>query len=89
MTELFSIPEHLSPRLKWMERHEVTIHKSGHAEIVESGEGGDWYPFTIYSGRVFDEHGNHLYPPCGEGITEDEAFANLAKALKVRLWNEL
>lgn len=89
MTELFTIPESKSPRLLWMEKYDVTIVKSGHKDIEPDPEGdGDWYPFTIYSGPIFNEEGEHLYGPCGQGLTEDEAFAGLAKCLKVKLWNE-
>lgn len=87
MNTLFDLPESKSPRLLWMEKYQVTIHKSGYAEIVES-EFGDWYPFTAINGPVSDANGNHLYPPRGEGLTEDEALANLAKTLGVKLWNE-
>lgn len=87
---LFEMPEQLSPRLAWMERHQVVIHHNHHGTMIEEDPetGSDIYPVIAASGAEFDEDGTLLNGIYGRGITEDEALASLAKRLKVKLWNE-
>lgn len=90
MESLFpTMPEQLSPRLAWFKKYHVFVHENGGTEIEEDPEtGSDIYPFIAASGAEFDEDGTLLNGIYGRGMTEDEALANLAKRLKVNLWNE-
>jgi hypothetical protein len=72
MTELFDIPETPSPRLRWMQRHHLTV------ESI-TGEGAD------NGNRYAARHGMTVI---GKGATEDEALTAAAKSLNIRLWNE-
>ena len=74
--ELFSIPEQLSPRLRWLKDHEVrtAYHNSG-------GEYPNWLAWT----RSDDPMEGGV---TGEGDTEDEAVTSLAKRMNWLMWTE-
>lgn len=78
MTTLFDLPESKSPRLLWMEKHALQTHYFKDAEL-----GKEWMAGIANNGRINDESSF-----IGFGLTEDEALANLAIALGVKLWNE-
>ncbi len=76
MSELFTIPEQLSPRLAWMKRYEISTVDVGH-----SWEAWGWFPVLddpIILTRYWIGHGN----------TDGEALADLAKQAGIKLWNE-
>ena len=70
--ELFNIPTVKSPRLRWIEKHDLrTISGTTAENKVE------WAAWQIGRGaKTF------------KGDTEDDALAAWAKARGVRLWNE-
>ncbi len=80
MSELFNIPETLSPRLRWMEKHGITIEDGG----IDHDDGDEC---EITGNQCF-----RYYAICGEqaagGHTKDDAIIALAIKLQLRLWNE-
>ena len=85
MSELFDIPETLSPRLKWMREHSIEVVDSGldHDPGDECEVTGDrlYRYWAVIEGTVCtnEEAG---------GDTEDAAIVALAKKLNLKLWNE-
>lgn len=77
MSELFDIPEHLSPRVEWMRRHRIRTLKGNDEE-----EGEPWGAWVGEEGRPLQGEALTFAP------TEDEALARLAKRLGLKLWNE-
>lgn len=75
MNELFPIPETKSPRLKWMERHHLTIH---HQPYDHAGPMDEQEHYAAIHGMK----------PIGYGATPDEALVAAAKSLNIKLWNE-
>jgi hypothetical protein len=73
MSELFNIPDSKSPRLRWMDMHGVWTRKTQFVDFVQ--EESAWTAEA--AGRI------------GTGPTEDDAIVDLAKKMKIRLWNEL
>ncbi len=91
MTELLNVPECLSPRLKWLNEHNVqTIACLGVSVGDEDEFGNDMWPWYAWT--------NHTMPPfpSGQGpgmfnrggATEHEAIVNLAIWQGWKLWNE-
>jgi hypothetical protein len=81
MSELFDIPETLSPRLRWIREHKVRTH---HAPWCEDEPWSAWTPANESpEGLPMDPEA------CGYCMTEDEAIVELAKKLNLKLWNEL
>lgn len=80
MSELFTIPETLSPRLKWMREQSIHIIDNGPV-----GEGESRY--CAYQG-VAGRTGMFVWDWTGYGQTEDEALVQLCKKLDLLLWNE-
>jgi hypothetical protein len=80
MSDLFEIPETLSPRLRWMQTHGVEVHDSG----VDHEDGDEC---DITGNQCY-----RYYATCGEqsagGHTKDEAIFALAVKLQLKLWNE-
>lgn len=84
---LFDVPETLSPRLAWMQKHQIRTHHQ--PEMVD-----DLDPWTAWLPRHdWDEN----TPTCfalehegqvGYGQTEDAAIINLCVKENIRLWNE-
>lgn len=80
MDELFDIPESLSPKLKWMNKHKPRI------SYIDDGTG---YPWRAWLGGEDDEleqlerHGPHTI---AEGRTEDDALFQLAKLYQIEMW---
>lgn len=80
-----------SPRIIWMRKHKVLTYHS-----LAGEDGACWF-------AAFDE-GEYIYEDmadffcqhlgatgdseCGEGATEDDAIAHLARRAGIRLWNE-
>ena len=82
---LFDLPESKSPRLIWMEEHQIRTHDKPEMEDVR------WSAWTPESD--WDE----THPGCfkigaddsvGFGPTELDAIADLARKLSLKLWNE-
>jgi hypothetical protein len=72
MNELFSIPECKSPRLQWMDRHGIWTGMTDKSRYLDAD-------------MVWKAESAGLF--C-LGATEDEAIANLAGQMGIRLWNE-
>lgn len=89
MTELFEIPQVLSPRLAWMKKNNLT---SRHDERIEIGSEDEISGKTLYPWLVCDKAEDLAILLCegrvGFGNTEDEAITAWAKANGVKLWNE-
>ena len=87
MSELFdNLPESKSPRLLWMERHDISTHHAPHV----ADEMGEQYVWTAWS-RKEDPHSNGIPDDpeaCGYGGTENEAIADYAQKNGWKLWNE-
>lgn len=74
MSELFDLPEVLSPRLAWIKRNNISIRLSVLTRIDEP--------------RKYLAYTRDQSTAIGTGQTEDEALTDLAKLLGVPLWNE-
>jgi hypothetical protein len=78
VNELFHIEETLSPRLKWMREHEVTIDRVPAEDVA------------LY--RSMSVPAVHAISPkyiaIGSGDTEDEALSSFCRLNLVPLWNE-
>ena len=93
MSELFSIPQTLSPRLKWLKKHAVHTHFD---EGVTPGEecevsGERLYPWCALTGEVQTNIADAIFAEegrVGYGDTEDDAIYDLATKRGWRLWNE-
>jgi hypothetical protein len=76
MNELFQIEECKSPRLLWLEKHNVK-----HAHYPEEDKS---HKFMAW---MEDEKGNQIDLGC-YGETLQEALCGMAEANKIPLWNE-
>ncbi len=75
MTELFDLPETKSPRLIWLEKHGIKVTPSkAHGPSLKC-----WMAYR---------HDGDFISASAYGSTEDEAIADLAIKLGLRLWNE-
>lgn len=86
--DLFPIETTLSPRLRWMQKHNLETEHIPNGG-TESAETGDWIPHWIC--RVKKLHPNYsLYfeREIGSGDTEEESIADFAVNAGIRLWNE-
>jgi len=90
MSELFDIPETLSPRLAWIKEHGVLTHHAPHCEeapwialIPMDGHTGNIGEIMAEWCGLYDEQGL-----IGYGMTMDEAIVSMAKATGLKLWNE-
>ena len=92
MTDLFTIPESKSPRLLWMERHELLTHYS-----KDDPDESKWMciqPLPEDRGESIGEcmaRNCRVYEECnliGYGSTEQEAIMAWAVKTKTKLWNE-
>jgi hypothetical protein len=72
MTELFDIPETKSPRLIWLEKHQI---------VTLRGKPDSWAAWV--KGKNIRPNCSYGY-----GETEDDAITSLAIKLGLRLWNE-
>lgn len=86
MSELFEVPEQLSPRLAWFKNHNVKTHEwrndpSDERTFSHLGF-GRW---VAYVGKFPNHEDEGCY---AEGATEDEALVNLARGMNWKLWNE-
>jgi hypothetical protein len=78
--ELFKVPVSKSPRLRWMEKHHVTVERMP-VEVNPGDE--DEFSHEMFQFYASDD-GRHRYG----GNTEDEALAKYASCRGYRLWNE-
>ena len=90
MTDLFNIPESKSPRLVWMEKHDL---------LPVAGE-WCWYVWSRADEQEERENCDYMLPcsfwiprdgkphQVGKGKTEDEAITDWARKNNVKLWNE-
>ena len=81
---LFDIPETPSPRLQWLRKHQIDIVDSGLDH--EPGEECELTGSVLYRYWAFPRDGGIEHEAGGD--TEDEAIANLARKLNLKLWNE-
>jgi len=76
MSELFDIPETLSPRLAWLKKHGIFTNSEFFDDSDEEYRWGAWL------------EGCQDYLRTGHGDTEDDALVDLAKKQNLKLWNE-
>ena len=82
MSELFTIPEQKSPRLLWIEKHQIRLHHFPEFDGTQEGDDGTrLYPYFAIAKGDYPEQG-------GAGMSVDEAITDWAKKNKVKLWNE-
>jgi hypothetical protein len=87
MSELFEIPESKSPRLKWIEQHEVKT-------LLMKQDPEMWFPdmpWVAYTGEFNQDAPEEVFKMTsdfGVGANEDDAVMNWAIANKKTLWNE-
>lgn len=88
MSDLFPVEITLSPRLAWLQNHNVRTHEFI-ADIADMRTFnhlgfGRW---IAYVGKTVPPHedSNRIW---SNGDTEDDALVNLAKGMKWKLWNE-
>lgn len=83
MSELFDVPETLSPRLKWMREHGINTHYS-------PCEDNEWEPWSAFKGTFEDiadrvcemeENGEFV-----TGHSEEEVLWKLSQNLKIPHW---
>ena len=72
MSELFDIEESKSPRLAWIEKHQI---------VTLRGKPDSWAAWL-------SARSTRVEQTIGYGESEDEAIADLAIKLGLRLWNE-
>ncbi|MGC4017511.1 MAG: hypothetical protein QM755_23800 [Luteolibacter sp.] len=77
--DLFTVEESLSPCLKWMREHEISI--------IEPGADCDQY---AAESNAFDENSpdRDTYPETGFGPDEESALIDFARKNRIKLWNE-
>jgi len=78
---LFDIPEQKSPRLLWMEKHEV----AAKFDIAY----GEWLVYSLAQGANIEDAWNNHKPFLGIGAIEADAITDWARKNNVRLWNEV
>lgn len=79
MSDLFDIPETLSPRLKWMREHGIVAQFYSLDSMPPKTGWQAWVPMST----------ENAWPQATAfGDTEDEAIVALAKKLNLKLWNE-
>jgi hypothetical protein len=76
---LFDIPETLSPRLRWLNKHGIQTYKSPY---VEAGD----EPWAAWQGELTEAINADTL---ATGETEDEAIVNYCKRNGIQLWNGL
>lgn len=81
MSDLFEVPEMLSPRLAWMKKHKVKTEQTPKNMVDEEDEFGNtcaaWYAMFRVPGKT-----------AVGGDTEQDAICNFAKYHRLKLWNE-
>ena len=80
MSELFSLPEQLSPRLAWMRKHKINTHY-----IEWSRKHWAWTGNIDPSKLLNDAPADAYFAVAG---TQEEALADHAKIRGIKLWNE-
>ena len=87
MSDLFDIPETLSPRLRWMQAHGVKT-------LLMRDDPEMWFPdmpWVAFTGE-FDQDDpewvDKMTSDFGVGASEDDAIIAWAIANKHKLWNE-
>lgn len=83
MNELFHIAPSLSPRLKWMQEHQITLIDRG-----PTFQPGDECELTGKRLYRYQCESPELLIPCLGGDTELRALEMFAAALSLPLWNE-
>jgi hypothetical protein len=85
MNDLFNLPECPSPRLRWMQNHNLRTRLNKNISVGEEDEfsGEPIYPWVAFTGDF-----KFPRPDAGYGNTEDEAITAWAKLHRVKLWNE-
>lgn len=76
--ELFSVPVQLSPKLAWIQAHNISIEH--HKHLCPGDE-----PWSAWIGMLSDAIENDKV---GTGETEYEALVSLALAAGIKLWSE-
>lgn len=79
---LFDLPESKSPRLKWQDKHDITVIDTGidheHGDECDI-TGNQLYRFWAVMGEGAEECGGH---------TELDALTDLAIKCNLKLWNQ-
>lgn len=90
MSELFDIPECLSPRLKWMKDHGILTHHNPDCDppwiaikpMLPEHKGKNIGEIMGDACRLYDEGGW-----IGEGEGEADAMADLARKINLPSWH--
>lgn len=85
MSELFTIPETKSPRLLWIEKHQI---RTQYCEALPEAPWCAWLPendWDANTSTAYDGDDDAV----GFGLTRDEAIIKLAVIHNLRLWNEV
>ena len=85
MSELFDIPESISPRLAWIKKHQIETEEFSDSAVKSGMVVNKWVCRTIQS--TFP---GSIWAPkdIAGGETEDAAIVAWAKAHGAKLWNE-
>jgi len=84
---LFPVEESLSPRLAWIRRNHVVTYRSDVEPVCWFAGKAD-APVTDVASWFVEETSANGDSRIGEGDTEDEAIAELARKHGMKLWNE-
>jgi len=87
VSELFSIEETLSPRLRWISEHEVRTHLQ---ELMreEGSPWSAWLPRHDWDNKCSTCYGAEFEDLVGFGMNKDDAIVDLALKNNLKLWNE-
>lgn len=72
MTSLFSLPESLSPRLKWIKRHQITLSPSDVADTASRWVASVAYQMSQGAGVTQDEALTDLAKKLGVRLWNEE-----------------
>lgn len=77
MTDLFEIPESLSPYLQWERDNRIKTHESDNPD--------EWRWYAVQTDYSIGEHFERFgYEGAGQGETREEAISNLVKLNNIK-----
>lgn len=87
MSELFNLPETLSPRLQWMQDHKVRTH---HQPLMdEEGTGWTaWLPEHDWDATHPDCYNPEFEDSVGMAANKEDAIMDMAIKNNIKLWNQ-